>query len=453
MPTKDQQKKLEFRKAVADRFLSLLDTSSENNDYKWIKQWTQLAKRPYNMSTDGTYRGINSLYLSLMAMKNGWSDPRWLTIAQMNRKYPGARVKKGEHSTKVEFCTYMLKDEDGKKTKVDGRTMINMIRSGEKEWTDFIFFHTYWQVFNAEQCTGLPEYKPDIPLNHNVSQSEYVSNVAKNLGIEIKHGGDGSYYIPAKDEIHLPNLEQFHSDYAYNSTALHELAHSTGNPKRLNRDLHGFFGSEDYAFEELVAELTSCMTSIEMIPDDEGMDEYLEKHSKNHMAYMKSWSKSITEDPTILEKAYKLAEQATDYIDLAGGALTLAEFQKWQPTVDVHLDEEGRILSTNVRKPEEKQKKVEPKKEEIEKPVIKKACDLTVGEVVKSPKGDGHRWKVEETQSQITFKDLDYNSFGGIIAGNHITKTYAGWEDEEYEVIPPEQLKPEMTEKKKVVSF
>ena len=46
MPTKDQQKKLEFRKAVADRFLSLLDTSSENNDYKWIKQWTQLAKRP-----------------------------------------------------------------------------------------------------------------------------------------------------------------------------------------------------------------------------------------------------------------------------------------------------------------------------------------------------------------------------------------------------------------------
>ena len=69
MPTKDQQKKLEFRKAVADRFLSLLDTSSENNDYKWIKQWTQLAKRPYNMSTDGTYRGINSLYLSLMAMK------------------------------------------------------------------------------------------------------------------------------------------------------------------------------------------------------------------------------------------------------------------------------------------------------------------------------------------------------------------------------------------------
>ena len=60
---------------------------------------------------------------------------------------------------------------------------------------------------------------------------------------------------------------------------------------------------------------------------------------------------------------------------------------------------------------------------------------------------------MEETQSQITFKDLDYNSFGGIIAGNHITKTYAGWEDEEYEVIPPEQLKPEMTEKKKVVSF
>ena len=195
------------------------------------------------------------------------------------------------------------------------------------------------------------------------------------------------------------------------------------------------------------------MTAVEMISDDEGMDEYLETHSKNHMAYLKSWSESITKDPTILEKAYKLAEQATDYIDLAGGALTLEEFQKWQPTVDVHLDEEGCIISTNVRKPEEKQKKVEPKKEEIEKPVIKKACDLTVGEVVKSPEGDGHRWKVEKTQSQITFKDLDYNSFGGVIAGSLFTDTSEGWGDEEYEVIPPEQLKPEITEKKKVVSF
>lgn len=373
MPTKDQQKKLDFRKAVAERFLSLLDTGAENNDYKWIKEWTTLSTKPYNMVTEGVYRGINSLYLSLTAMSNGWSDPRWLTIAQMNKKYPGARVKKGEHCTKVEFCTYMLKDEKGKTTKVDGRTMINLVRTGEKKWTDFVFFHTYWQVFNAEQCTGLPESKPDITLNQNISQNEYVTNVAENLGIEIKNGGDRAYYIPVKDEIHLPAMEQFHSNYAYNSTALHELAHSTGNSKRLNRDLHGYFGSEDYAFEELVAELTSCMTSMEMIPDDEGVEEYLENHSKNHIAYLKSWSEAITKDPTVLEKAYKLAEQATDYIDFAGGIMTLEQFHKWQPAIDVKIDEQGHIISTNVKRMEDNKEKIEVKKAKIESPVMKKS--------------------------------------------------------------------------------
>ena len=55
------------------------------------------------------------------------------------------------------------------------------------------------------------------------------------------------------------------------------------------------------------------------------------------MAYMKTGSKSIAEDPTILEKAYKLAEQATDYIDLAGGALTLEEFHKWWKQSKIYM--------------------------------------------------------------------------------------------------------------------
>ena len=51
-------------------------------------------------------------------------------------------------------------------------------------------------------------------------------------------------------------MEQFTSTAAYYSTAFHELTHSTGNEKRLNRLNHAVcFGTEDYSKEELIAEI------------------------------------------------------------------------------------------------------------------------------------------------------------------------------------------------------
>ena len=52
-------------------------------------------------------------------------------------------------------------------------------------------------------------------------------------------------------------------DAADTHTALHELGHATGHPGRLNRPTlkeHGGFGSEDYAREELRAEIAAMMT-------------------------------------------------------------------------------------------------------------------------------------------------------------------------------------------------
>lgn len=345
MTSKDATKKAEFRKAVAEQFLHLIDQSED--DYQWQKSWA-CVNTPYNLTSNKKYRGINSLFLMIVGMENKWKDPRWITIAQMNKAYPEARVKKGEKHTKVEFCTYFMKDETGKRVKVSPSKMFSLLMSGEKEWKDFSFFHTYWHVFNAEQCTGLPALEETAHLNKNVTQNEFVSNISKNLGVQIIHGGDQAFYKPSADEIHLPNMEQFKNNYAYNSTALHELAHSTGCQTRLNRDIKNIFGSEDYAFEELVAELTSCMTSTELVPNDEGMEEYLNNHSKNHLAYLKSWSMEIKQDPTILEKAYKLAEQATDYMDFAGGKLNATEFKQLQPRISVKLDETGKFVSTTL---------------------------------------------------------------------------------------------------------
>jgi antirestriction protein ArdC len=48
------------------------------------------------------------------------------------------------------------------------------------------------------------------------------------------------------------------------ATALHELAHWTRHPSRLNRDLKPHFGSAGYAMEELRAELASAFVASEL---------------------------------------------------------------------------------------------------------------------------------------------------------------------------------------------
>jgi len=160
----------------------------------------------------------------------------------------------------------------------------------------------YFTVFNASQIEGIPEIK----LVHNdISESEVVEKISKGLGVDIEHsGGDMAYYSPGKDKICLPLKETFFDDYEYNSTALHELGHSTGAEHRLNRDL----SNKNYAYEELVAEITSCF-----------MGEYIsaemtDSHFENHKAYIANWANEIEDDNAYLINAIKDAEAAADYM-------------------------------------------------------------------------------------------------------------------------------------------
>ncbi|WP_239505563.1 zincin-like metallopeptidase domain-containing protein, partial [Serratia marcescens] len=57
------------------------------------------------------------------------------------------------------------------------------------------------------------------------------------------------------------------------------LAHASGHPSRLNRDLSGSFGTRKYAFEELVAEIASAFgcASLGIVP------------TVRHADYVGSW--------------------------------------------------------------------------------------------------------------------------------------------------------------------
>ena len=116
-----------------------------------------------------------------------------------------------------------------------------------------------------------------------------------------------AYYSPTLDTVVMPERRQFESPGAYRSTLLHEIAHATGHPKRLGRELGGGFGSEGYAREELVAELSSAFlsaaTGIQRVDD-------------SHAQYIGSWLKALhgKDGKDELYAAARDANKATDYV-------------------------------------------------------------------------------------------------------------------------------------------
>ena len=65
----------------------------------------------------------------------------------------------------------------------------------------------------------------------------------------------------------MPPPAAYFEPINWHRTALHELAHASGHFSRLNRDLSGDFGTRKYAFEEIIAEITSafCCASLGVI--------------------------------------------------------------------------------------------------------------------------------------------------------------------------------------------
>jgi antirestriction protein ArdC len=62
------------------------------------------------------------------------------------------------------------------------------------------------------------------------------------------------------DTIGLPNDSAFTCEHERESTKAHEGIHATGAKRRLNRKAFREYSVENYAYEELVAELGAAMT-------------------------------------------------------------------------------------------------------------------------------------------------------------------------------------------------
>ncbi len=306
MKEKDQMKQNDIYQAVTDQIINLLESHETGG---WKQPWIALGADnapARNATTDKTYRGINQFLLGMTLVHRKYLKNQWLTFKQA--KDQGATVKKGEKSSPIVFTkpSYVTKDNEFiSADKVGELTKEQAQAQGLKK----IFMLKLYRVFNVAQTEGLdPEFyhvEPQEPLpefeRNERAETLIHSTDAK---IEIIESNE-AFYNPTLDKIQLPLRAQFKGTEPFYATATHELAHWTGHPSRLNRDLKNKFGDASYAKEELVAELTSAFLCASL---------GFEKTITQNAAYLKGWLGKLKQDNKAIIKASNQAQKASDYI-------------------------------------------------------------------------------------------------------------------------------------------
>lgn len=297
------------RKQLVDAVLKNL----ENGVGLWKQGWSG-GGAPVSAITGKRYNGVNRIFLMLASMERGYSDNRWLTYKQMEDKgwsfktdAEGRSLGKGA-GVAIEY--FELRDKQTKQP-FDRHTLDGMTADERNEYMDENVYplRKYYRVFNGDVIEGIPEQKKGEhdTTGYNARAENLISYWSETES-PIRYGGSAAFYSPQTDEIRLPKKEAFVDMPEFYSTALHEIGHSTGHEKRLNRVMSTDRKTPEYAEEELRAEIASMF-----IEQDLGV-EVKEKHIENNSAHIGAWKSKIKEDPNILFKAIADAERITKFI-------------------------------------------------------------------------------------------------------------------------------------------
>ena len=366
-----------------ERFTELMIEKIQSFQGNWKKPWFMpgAAIPPQNLS-GRHYNGGNSLMLMLQAEKMGYDIPVWGTfdrITNLNyikdkngnvfqardkngNKLPMVAVNKGEKSFPVFLTTFTVVNPQTKE-RIPYDDYRNLSKEEQAKYKVYPKLQVF-NVFNVAGQTNIAETRPELyeklkqlAAGQIVHQGDLKSDPAIDRMIDdnlffcpinqVK--GDKAYYSPARDEIVIPTREQFTDGEAFATNTLHECAHATGAASRLNRTMGHAFGSEEYAKEELTAELSAAL-----IASQHG----LTKHVKNDSAaYLKSWLGSLQQGPDFLKTVLSEVKRCTGMINQRLDAIQLeldkgekADFSLFRPGVS---PQEGAQLAVASKQVEE----------------------------------------------------------------------------------------------------
>jgi antirestriction protein ArdC len=256
----------------------------------WRKTWK--TGLPKSLATAKEYRGINILVLGCTE----YTSPYWLTYREAQRQ--GGHVRKGERATPVIYWKWRTPAERARRAELTGKQQI-------APCVPFVS-----AVFNLDQVEGVA--RPDDDIRPRPDDRLQVADQMLDAmpdKPEVVHTIIAQpAYSPHLDRITLPHLSQFESADEYYGTLFHELVHSSGHPRRLNRFAEAEGDRvEKYSFEELVAEFGAAFlcgfTGIQN-PDTEMLQ----------ASYIEGWARVFRQDSRILVRAASAAQRATDFI-------------------------------------------------------------------------------------------------------------------------------------------
>jgi antirestriction protein ArdC len=281
-----------MNKETMQRITENVVAKIEKDGLKWLKTWKGGFKLPKNLESKKDYRGFNILSCLFTMDRLGTSNPYFLTFNQINKLK--ASIKQGEKGTPIVYYRMLERKEENEETGEDETRRWPMLR--------------YYYVWNITQTTISikEEEKPERIVNINETCEEFINRYADKP--EILKGHYNPCYSPEKDQVMMPFDKDFINDSMRYQTLFHELVHSTGHEKRLNRNIKNNFGATDYGKEEIVAELTTIficnLASIER------------ETQENSEAYIAGWVKKIRENPQVLLKTMTESQKIIDYMNI-----------------------------------------------------------------------------------------------------------------------------------------
>jgi len=323
----------EILKKFADMMVKIIKKANANN---WKKGWMgvngSIQGLPQNIS-GRTYSGGNSFFLMFNTAEKGYKTPVYMTFKQA--KEQNLHVKSGEKSVPIFKWGLSIKDENGKKVSEED---YNAMSQEERATMDVRPFPKMFHVFNIDQTnleevnkkrydaivarfkTPEQEVKDTEGMYVNEALDRMFEQKTWHANIQYDKPADQAFYSPSTDTIVLPMKEQFklgktpeevyHDGMEYYSTALHEMAHSTGHESRLDRKF-GTQGTDNYAHEELIAEMTSALVGSTM-----GFDR---KILENNANYLSGWLNRLRDKPetitTIMTDVGKASDMIIEKVD------------------------------------------------------------------------------------------------------------------------------------------
>lgn len=330
-----------------DLFAEMMIEKIQTIDKDWKKPWFTEGALQWPKNLNGReYNGMNAFMLLLQCEKQGWKIPRFCTFDCVQRlnntekkdangeTLPRVSVLKGEKSFPVFITTFTCIDKDTKeRIKYDDYKRLS--EEERKQYNVYPKMQVY-RVFNVAQ-TNLQEARPEMwakletenvrpaheqgdgeqfefaPIDAMIKDNRWICPIKPTYG-------DNAYFSIGKNEIVVPEKQQFTDGEAFYGTLLHEMTHSTGHEIQLDRFKPTSFGSAEYAREELVAELGSALVAQRY-----GMAKHIKEDSA---AYLKSWLESLKESPQFIKTTLLDVKKATSIINQQIDKIALEQQEK-----------------------------------------------------------------------------------------------------------------------------